>query len=449
MRDLFFSAMAFSFIIASHNHLICMYPNLYFFLKKVFGIEPWGFTQYINSFGFFVALSFLLAAYILANELKRKEKQGLLHPKEEVKIVGEAAKPAELIFNFIFGFIVGFKILGVFFNAGETHPQDYIFSARGSWIGGLLLGLLFSGLRYYEKQKEKLAQPEKRTIRIWPHERVGDITIMAAVAGFLGAKLFDNLENWDRFIQNPIANLLSPSGLTFYGGLICATIAILWFARRKNIGMLHLCDAAAPALMIAYATGRIGCHVSGDGDWGIFNSAYKLDADGVITSGTTADFKAALTNSPQFSQYLISEYGSLDKVPNAAFKGPSFLPDWLFAYNYPHNVNEVGAQIPDCTGNYCAQLNPLVFPTPLYEIIACTILFFILWSLRKKLHVAGQMFGLYLILNGLERFFIEKIRVNSTYSIFGFHPTQAELISTLLVIAGSALLFRATRKAKA
>jgi prolipoprotein diacylglyceryltransferase len=59
------------------------------------------------------------------------------------------------------------------------------------------------------------------------------------------------------------------------------------------------------------------------------------------------------------------------------------------------------------------------------------------------------MFGLYLILNGLERFFIEKIRVNSTYSIFGFHPTQAELISTLLVIAGSALLFRATRKAKA
>jgi prolipoprotein diacylglyceryltransferase len=213
--------------------------------------------------------------------------------------------------------------------------------------------------------------------------------------------------------------------------------------------MLHLCDTAAPALMIAYATGRIGCHVSGDGDWGIFNSAYKLDADGVITSGTTADFKAALTNSPQFSQYLISEYGSLDKVPNAAFKGPSFLPDWLFAYNYPHNVNEVGAQIPDCTGNYCAQLNPLVFPTPLYEIIACTILFFILWSLRKKLHVAGQMFGLYLILNGLERFFIEKIRVNSTYSIFGFHPTQAELISTLLVIAGSALLFRATRKAKA
>ncbi len=426
-----------------------MYPNLYYFLKEVFHIEPWGFTQYINSFGFFVALSFLLAAYLLANELKRKEKQGLLQPKEEVLVVGDAAKPAELIFNFVFGFIVGYKILGVFFNAGDTHPQDYIFSAKGSWAGGILLGLLFSGLRYYEKQKQKLAQPEKRTIRIWPHERVGDITIMAAVAGFLGAKLFDNLENWDRFIQNPIANLLSPSGLTFYGGLICATIAILWFARKKNIGLLHLCDAAAPALMISYATGRIGCQVSGDGDWGIFNSAYKLDPDGTITAGTTADFNAALGKSPEFSQYLISEYGSLDKVPHAAFKGPSFLPDWLFAYNYPHNVNEVGATIPDCTGNYCSQLNPLVFPTPFYEFIACTILFFVLWSMRKKLHVAGQMFGLYLIFNGLERFFIEKIRVNSTYNIFGFHPTQAELISTFLVIAGAFLLSRSSKVAKA
>ena len=78
-------------------------------------------------------------------------------------------------------------------------------------------------------------------------------------------KLFDNLENWDRFIQNPIANLLSPSGLTFYGGLICAAATILWYAKRKNIGLLHLCDAAAPGLMLSYATGRIGCQVSGDG----------------------------------------------------------------------------------------------------------------------------------------------------------------------------------------
>jgi prolipoprotein diacylglyceryltransferase len=426
-----------------------MYPNLYYFLREVFGIEPWGFTQYINSFGFFVAISFLLAAWLLANELKRKEKQGLLVPKEEIRIVGEAAKAGELIFNFIFGFIVGYKILGVFFNAGDTHPQEYIFSAKGSWAGGILLGLLFSGLRYYEKQKQKLAQPEKRTIRVWPHERVGDITIIAAVAGFLGAKVFDNLENWDRFIQNPIANLLSPSGLTFYGGLICATVAILWFARSKNIGLLHLCDAAAPGLMLSYATGRIGCQVSGDGDWGIFNSAYKLDADGSIVEASAGQFQNTLVTGSEFTQYLVREFGSLENIPRAFFQGPSFLPNWLFAYNYPHNVNEVGVIIPGCEGTYCNQLNPLVFPTPLYEFIACTILFFVLWHFRKKLHIAGQLFGLYLILNGVERFLIEKIRVNSTYSIWGFHPTQAELISTFLVIVGSYLLFKSSKKAKA
>jgi prolipoprotein diacylglyceryltransferase len=92
------------------------------------------------------------------------------------------------------------------------------------------------------------------------------------------------------------------------------------------------------------------------------------------------------------------------------------------------------------------QLNPLVFPTPLYEIIACTLLFLVLWSLRKKITVPGRLFAIYLILNGLERFAIEKIRVNSTYSIFGFHPTQAELISTMLMIGGIFLWWWAGRR---
>jgi prolipoprotein diacylglyceryltransferase len=78
----------------------------------------------------------------------------------------------------------------------------------------------------------------------------------------------------------------------------------------------------------------------------------------------------------------------------------------------------------------------LVFPTPLYETIACLLLFGLLWFLRKKINITGQLFGIYLFVNGLERFCVEKIRVNSTYSIWGFHPTQAELISSLLMISG-------------
>lgn len=104
-----------------------------------------------------------------------------------------------------------------------------------------------------------------------------------------------------------------------------------------------------------------------------------------------------------------------------------------------NNVNEVGVPIPGCTGRYCAQLPVGHFPTPFYETVVCTFLFFILWSVRKKIRPYGALFALYLILNGLERFFIEKIRVNNRMDLFGFHPTQAEVISTGLVLVGIAL----------
>jgi hypothetical protein len=423
-----------------------MYPNLYFFLKEALGIEPWTFTKYINSFGLLVAVAFLVGAYVLKIELKRKEKLGLLVFTEEKIMVGKPATAIELILHFVFGFFVGYKIIGVFFNSDQIMPQDYIFSTQGSVLGGLILGGFFTATRYYEKKKSSLANPEVKSFKVWPHERVGDIIVIAAVSGFIGAKIFDNLENWDRFIQDPIGNLLAPSGLTFYGGLILATICLLYFARKKKIGIRHLVDAAAPVLMIGYAIGRMGCHISGDGDWGIFNSAYKVDENNMIVSSHDSLFRSNLVNNPDYTDYLIREFGSIDKIPHVAFKGSSILPNWFWAYNYPHNVNEIGVQIAGCTGNYCQQLSPPVFPTTLYEIIACSFLFLVLWSLRKKITAPGRIFGLYLFLNGMERFLVEKIRVNTTYSIFGFHPTQAEIISSLLMIIGIAVWIQAAPK---
>jgi phosphatidylglycerol:prolipoprotein diacylglycerol transferase len=119
--------------------------------------------------------------------------------------------------------------------------------------------------------------------------------------------------------------------------------------------------------------------------------------------------------------------------------GLSFLPNWFFAYNYPHNVNEAGVPIPGCNEKYCVQLPVPVFPTPFYETIACTLLFFLLWGLRKRLGPPGALFCLYLILNGIERFLIEKIRVNNRMDFFGLHPTQAEVISAGLVIVGAGI----------
>jgi prolipoprotein diacylglyceryltransferase len=90
-------------------------------------------------------------------------------------------------------------------------------------------------------------------------------------------------------------------------------------------------------------------------------------------------------------------------------------------------------------GKYCYELKEAAYPTPFYETVVCLVLFAILWSLRKKLKTPGTLFALYLIFNGIERFFVEKIRVNTRLNIFGFQPTQAEVISTILFLGGIGL----------
>lgn len=286
-----------------------------------------------------------------------------------------------------------------------------------------------------------MAKPEERKIRVWPHERVGDMTILAALFGFGGAKIFHNLENWDDFVADPVEALLSFSGLTFYGGLICAAVAIILYAKKKNISIRHLVDAFAPALMIAYAIGRIGCQVSGDGDWGIPNSSYAADQNGQVYLADAADFKKAVAHHPN---YVWREFGTvnIDSVPHRSVKAPGFLPDGLFAYTYPHNVNSVGVPIAGCENiEHCNYLPLPVFPTPLYETIACMIFFFLLLFLQNKISVPGRLFSVYLIMNGLERFFIEKIRVNTQYQDLPFQPTQAEIISIGLVLTGLILSY--------
>jgi phosphatidylglycerol---prolipoprotein diacylglyceryl transferase len=425
-----------------------MYPNLYYAFKDFFGVE-WSPLRFINSFGFFVAFAFLAAAYVLTQELRRRERLGLMQYTDMKIVVGRAATMSELVFNFILGFILGYKILGLFFadSTATDDPQAFIFSAQGHLPAGLLLGGLFTFVKWREKNKQKLAKAEERTIRIWPHDRVGDMVILAAVFGFLGAKIFHNLENWNEFWRNPIEALLSFSGLTFYGGLICATVAIIWYAKKHRIGVRHLADSIAPALMLAYAIGRIGCQVSGDGDWGILNSAYISTPEAKVVHSDTAIFNKTLAANASIYMEQ-SGYTSVDQIQHKHVPGPEWLPNWMIAYNYPHNVINEGVTIKDCTGQYCSQLPIPVFPTAFYETVICLLLTAVLFFLRSRINIAGAIFAIYLILNGLERFFIEKIRVNTQYEIFGFHPTQAELISTFLMLTGIVLLFIFSRKKK-
>ncbi|MFM2360238.1 MAG: hypothetical protein RLY16_2231 [Bacteroidota bacterium] len=440
-----------------------MYANLYYVIKDWFGLElkP---MMFLNTFGLMVAISFVISAAVIALELKRKEKLGLLFPREEWILVGEPASWGDLLMNFITGFLFGYKMLGLFFaKPEEVSPQDYIFSSSGSWLGGLLLGGLLAGMKWREKKKQQLPVPEKRSVRIWPHDRVGDIVIISLIAGILGAKLFDNFENWDDFIQHPMERIFSAGGLTFYGGLIVATIAVIWFAIKKNIPVIHLADSIAPAMMLAYALGRIGCQVSGDGDWGIYNSAYITSANGKIELATPASFQANLNaNSTYFLEGKVYDSSlrklmpvtdrkseTLEKVPHLSIQAPKWLPVWLFAYNYPQNVNKDGVPIPGITDEHNRVLPSPVFPTPLYETLICGFFFLVLWAIRKKIKVAGLMSGIYLFLNGFERFAVEKIRVNNVTSFFGIHLSQAEIISFCLMLAGIGLsTWALMRKAK-
>ena len=375
-----------------------MYPNISYLLNDLFGIN---IPLPIQTFGFFVAIAFLLSSWTLSLELKRKEKEGLIKPTKRKKIIGKKVSPQELIVQGIVGFLVGYKLLyaGLNYSDFVNNPQGMILSTEGHFLGGLLGAFINAYMKYREVKKEELDTPKTITETVHPFQLVGNITMIAAVSGIIGAKLFHNLENIDEFLADPIGQLLSFSGLTFYGGLICGAVAVIYYAKKYGIHYKIISDAAAPGLMLAYGIGRMGCHFSGDGDWGINNLAPK----------------------PEWM---------------------SFLPDWTWAYTYPNNVINAGVPIEGCIGNYCNELMYPVYPTPLYEIVIALGLFAFLWSIRKRISVPGVLFGIYMIVNGLERFFIEKIRINTNYIIFGKEITQAEIISFALIITGLIIVFR-------
>ncbi len=205
------------------------------------------------------------------------------------------------------------------------------------------------------------------------------ITFISIIGGLIGSKLFYILEEWNFGASKNLSYyfskdvLLSPAGLTFYGGLILSIILIFFYCRYKKLSILDIFDSMSPAAAIGYGIARIGCHLSGDGCYGI------------KVNGTFWEF---------------------------------------FGYSYTKGI------VPTNPGD-------LVHPTPLYELFASIIIFIFLWILRKKTKYPGQLFYVYLILIGSERFLVEFIRLNPILSL---GLTQAQLISLIAVIIGLLLL---------
>ncbi len=424
-----------------------MFPDFQHLLQSLFGAPMPEWLSIFKTFGLMVALAFMGAAWSMVKELKRKEEEGLLIPTFSTIEIGKPASVNDLLLSAILGFILGYKGGGLFSNASTVSPDPmgYVFSLQGNVLIGIAGALIMAYVKYSDKKKQQLPEPQTKRIATYPHQRISEIVMIAAVGGIAGAKIFNAFETWDDFIKNPAESLLSSSGLTFYGGLIVATIALIFYARKHQIPFKHLCDAAAPGLILAYGIGRLGCQFAGDGDWGIFNSAYITEPNGALRLAQPGEYQQMLQTA---HQYFIQNFGSLASVPHIHAPAPSWLPDWMFAMNYPHNVNNEGVAIMGCADNYCAVLPLGVFPTPLYEAIVCIGIFGFLWSIRKRLKAPWQMFGVYLIFNGLERFFVEKIRVNYKYDWGFLHPTQAEIISVVLILIGLVLLLKVRKTEK-
>jgi phosphatidylglycerol:prolipoprotein diacylglycerol transferase len=219
-----------------------------------------------------------------------------------------------------------------------------------------------SGLLFARRLRELGKPPD------WTYEAI----FAALIGGLVGSRLDYVIQNWDTVSGDLLGNIFSGSGLVFFGGLIGGAIGVLLWARWRGFLGWELADSAAAPIAIGYAVGRIGCQLSGDGDYG----------------------------------------------------EPSDLP-WAMAY-------------PEGT----VPTTEEVHPTPIYETVSMGLVTLLLWNLRDRL-APGTLFGLYLILGGLERFLVEFIRRNDPV-VAGLTVPQ---LFSLAMLAGGAALVLARRNA--
>ncbi len=369
-----------------------MYPDLSYVFHDLFGTQVDNWTSIFKTFGVFLALAFVASYWVVKSEFKRKENEGVFS-RIKVKHASGSRAIQDALINGLFGFILGFKIPAIIkdFESFKADPSGMIFSGQGNYAIGFIVAALL-GTYYFINAKNSVPVAGEEDPYISPHDKVGDIILVSAIFGVIGARLASVFENMDAFWQDPIGQLFSGSGLTVYGGVILAFIVVYYYVKKLGIKPIHVMDTAGLAILAGYGIGRMGCQFAGDGDWGIVNTQAK----------------------------------------------PSWFvfPDWMWSFDYPRNVLNEGIRMADCTGHYCSKLSQGVYPTPVYEIVATGLIFLFLWSIRKKVKTPGVLFFMFLVFNGLERFFVEFIRVNPRYDILGMEWSLSQFIAFAFIIIG-------------
>jgi phosphatidylglycerol---prolipoprotein diacylglyceryl transferase len=209
-----------------------------------------------------------------------------------------------------------------------------------------------------------------------------DMVAAAVIGGVIGAKL------WYVALTRDPGALLSRGGLVWYGGFLGGTAAVILNGWRLRVPLRWTMQLVAPALAAAYALGRVGCFLVND------------------------------------------DYGRPSSLPWAV-KFPQGLPPST-AGNMQHLF---GIPVPAGTDPSTVLA---VHPTQLYEVALMLGAFFVLWVWRKRDRPVGWLFGLYLVLAGVERFLVEFLRAKDDRFLGPF--TIAQATSVCLVAVGAYLL---------
>lgn len=120
------------------------------------------------------------------------------------------------------------------------------------------LGFLAAGAVIARRLRE-LGKPAD-----WAYELI----FAGLVGGLVGSRVYYLFQHTDQFSNDPLGSTFGGTGLVWYGGVIGGALGVVLWARRRGLFGLILLDLCAAPLALGYAIGRIGCQVSGDGDYG-------------------------------------------------------------------------------------------------------------------------------------------------------------------------------------